>query len=301
MLKKFIVAILLLFLLTSDFHFARAAEDEPPVPPGQDPGGVAVALIDSGINYTLPHLSGRLARDKKGKMLGFDFADNNAIPYDIVPGRTGLVTIHHGTSVAGILVNEAPQVRLVPYRFHPENHDSFASIVEHIAKGPARIASMPLGGYRKKDWLAFQRAAKAHPEILFVVSAGNDGRDIDANPVYPAGFGLANAITVTSTDNFGRLPHESNWGVKNVDISTPGERIATRDHLGAIKQASGSSYAVPRIAALAARLKAANPAWGTQQLKAAIMKHAVPSPAERTPRTAHGWIPNPALAGPAAQ
>lgn len=301
MLKNYPAAILLLILLTTGFHFARAAEGEPPVPAGHDPGGVAVALIDTGINYTLAHLSGRLARDEHGEMLGFDFADEDNLPYDIVPGRTGPVATHHGTSVAGILVNEAPRVRLVPYRFHPKNHDSFASIVEHIAKGPARIASMPLGGYRKKDWQAFQRAAKAHPEILFILSAGNDGWNIDAEPVYPASFDLPNTITVTSTDDFGRLPNDSNWGVKYVDISTPGERITTRDHLGAIKQASGSSYAVPRIAALAARLKAANPAWETQQLKRAVLKLAAPSPAERTPRTAHGWIPNPALAGPAAK
>lgn len=279
---------------------AMADNGEPPVPPGEDPGGVAVALIDSGVNYTLPHIARRLARDEKGNLTGRDFADDDGRPYDVVPGRNGPVALHHGSSVASILLREAPQARLVPYRFHPSDYASFAKIVAHMAKGPAHIAVMALGGYRERDWRPFRDTAAMHPEILFVLSAGNDGRNIDDEPIYPASFGLANTVVVASTDAFGRLPAESNWGPETVDVSTPGERITTRDHQGAIKQASGSSYAVPRIAALAARLKAAHPGWGTQELKAELLELAAPSP-ERVKRTRHGWIPNPALAGPEAK
>jgi subtilisin family serine protease len=276
-----------------------AGEGEPPVPPGRDPGGVTVALIDSGVNYTLPHIAPRLARDARGKLLGHDFDDGDNEPFDVVPGREGAAfALHHGTSVASILLREAPNVRLVPYRFNPRDFGSFAHIVEHIAKGPARIATMALGGSRQEDWRPFAEAAAAHPEILFIVSAGNDGRDIDHEPVYPASFDLQNMIVVTSSDDFGRTPDESNWGVKSVDISTPGEQITTRDHRGATRQASGSSYAVPRIAALAARLKEANPDWGTQALKSAVLAFAVSPPRAKAPRTRHGWIVNPALAGP---
>ncbi len=280
---------------------AAAGEGEPPVPPGTDPGGVAVALIDSGVNYTLAHVRNRLARDHQGALIGYDFADNDATPFDIVPGRNGPIDLHHGTSVASILLREAPKARLVPYRFHPRDYGSFARIVNHIARSPARIAIMALGGYKKRDWMSFQQAALAHPEILFVISAGNDGRDIDKKPVYPAGFGIANAIVVASSDDFGRLPLDSNWGVRTVDISTPGEQLETRDHKGAIKKASGSSYAVPRVAALAVRLKAAHPDWDTQALKNAIVELAAPSPGERQPRTRHGWIANPAIAGPVGE
>lgn len=277
---------------------AGAGQSEPPVPPGRDPGGVAVALIDSGVNYTLTHITKRLARDAHGKLIGFDFADGDTRPYDIVPGRNGAIDLHHGTSVASILLREAPAARLVPYRFHPKDYRSFASIVTHIAAGPARIAVMALGGYKEKNWQAFKQAALAHRDILFVISAGNDGRNLDKKPIYPAGFGIANAIVVASSDDFGRLPRDSNWGAQTVDVSTPGEQLVTRDHTGAIKKASGSSYAVPRIAALAARLKAVHPGWDAQALKEAIIKLAGPSPGERVPRTRYGWIANPALAGP---
>lgn len=276
---------------------ADAASHEPPLPAGADPGGVAVALIDTGVNYTLPQIAPRLARDASGDLIGFDFQDGDRRPFDLQPGHDPERGRRHGTIVASILLREAPQARLVPFRFKADGFDSFARIVEQVAHGPARIVSMSLGGYKREDWESFRATASAYPEILFVVSAGNDGRDIDAEPVYPASFDLPNLLVVTSSDAFGRLPPESNWGTRGVDVSTPGEHIEALDHRGARVRASGSSYAAPRIAALAARLQAKHPDWDTQALKSAILGLAAPSPGERTPRTKHGWIANPALVG----
>lgn len=277
-----------------------AAQDaaEPPLPAAPDPGGIAVALIDTGVNYTLPHIAPRLARDGKGGILGFDFQDGDRRPFDLAPGQDARTGRRHGTRVATILLAEAPRARLVPYRFKAGAFDVFARIVEHIASGPARIVALPLGGHRKSDWEPLRRAMAAHPELLFVVSAGNDGRNIDERPVYPAAFGLPNALVVTSTDAFGRLARGSNWGPGTVDVSTPGEQLPTIDHAGTRLVASGSSFAVPRIAALAARIGAAHPDWTTPQLRQAIVAAAVASPGERARRTRFGWIANPALVEP---
>src|SRR5690606_5000302 len=48
-------AMALLALLAPIEATARATD--PRVPPGTDPGGIAVALISTGIDYTLPHIS----------------------------------------------------------------------------------------------------------------------------------------------------------------------------------------------------------------------------------------------------
>lgn len=272
---------------------AVAGPKKPAIPPGADPGGIAVAHIDTGVNYTLPDIASRLARAADGGILGYDFADDDRQPFDLAPGRKGPSAIRHGTGVAAILLREAPQARLIPYRFKADDPSVFAKIVNAIATSPARIAAMPLGGYHEKDWLAFRDAAMAHPEILFILSAGNEGWNLDERRVFPAAFGLENAIVVTSTDPFARIPADSNWGPGTVDISTPAERLNSVTHEGAPVLVSGSSYAVPRIAALAARLKARNPKWTTAQLKSAILSFAGPSPADRTPVTKHGWIPDP--------
>lgn len=280
---------------------ALAGMREPSVPHGKDPGGVAVAIIDSGVNYTLPPVANRLARDKNGEILGYDFQDRDKRPFDLVPGQKPESGRHHGTRVAGIFLREAPAARLVPYRYRAHSFETFGEIVEAIAKCPARIVIMSLGGYQKGDWETFYKAATAHPELLFIISAGNDGRNVDEEPIYPSGFRLPNAIVVGSTDDFGRLPAASNWGPNTVDISTPGENIETFDHTGAKTVVSGSSFAVPRIAALAARLAAKRPDWTATDIKKAIIAFAGPSPGDRIKRTRYGWIPNPALAGPAVR
>lgn len=267
------------------------------MPPGTDPGGIAVALIDTGVDYTLPHIARRLARDGAGALIGYDFEDGDVRPFDRVPGREGAAGARHGTRVASILLREAPATRLVVYRFKAGDFESFARAVDAIAAGPARIVALSLGSYRREDWQPFALKAQANRELLFVMSAGNDGRNIDESPVYPASLRLDNALVVTSTDAFGRFPPQSNWGTATVDIATPGERIETIDAGGARVLASGSSFAVPRIAALAARLKAHHPDWDVARLKQAITDLAIASPGERRPRVRYGWIANPALAG----
>ena len=298
-MRDFFRVLFLIATLTPALSLAGA--DEPAVPAGNDPGGVAVAIIDSGVNYTLKEIASRLARDADGNLIGYDFHDDDRLPFDLVPGQRQENGRHHGTRVAAIFLREAPGARLVPYRYRAHSFETFAAIVETIAKCPARIVIMSLGGYQKDDWAHFAREAEAHPEILFIMSAGNDGRNVDEKPIYPSGYKLPNALVVASTDNFGRLPVASNWGPETVDISTPGENLESIDHLGAKTFVSGSSFAVPSIAALAARFQSAHPEWNAKDIKQAILKLAGPSPGDRTKRTRYGWIANPALSGPATQ
>ena len=92
---------------------------------------------------------------------------------------------------------------------------------------------MSMGSGDKGDWRCFQDAAARNPQILFVVSAGNDGKDIDRQPVYPAALTLSNMLVVTSSDSFGRLGRGSNVGASSVDVMVPGERADVIDHRGA--------------------------------------------------------------------
>lgn len=81
--------------------------------------GVAVALIDSGLNSSLPEFRGRL-RDP-----GFDYVENQVGTFD----RVG-----HGTQMAGILAANkdnqgmhgvAFNAQLIPYRFGDDNEPFF--------------------------------------------------------------------------------------------------------------------------------------------------------------------------------
>ncbi len=265
----------------------------PPVPAGEDSGGVAVALLDTGLAYTLDMFAKRLARDGAGVPYARDFADDDDRPFDVAPGSPRFFPRRHGTAVASILVREAPDVRLIPVRYPGGKFERYGDAVDYIASTPARIVIMPLGSFLTYHWTQFRAAVQKHKDILFVVSAGNDGRDIDAEPLYPASFDEDNILSVTSTDAFGQIAPDSNWGRRHVDLAVPAERVEVVDHRGARGRASGSSYAVPRVAALAARLQAAHPEWPASRLKQEILSLAAPLATQDKP-VAAGWIPNPA-------
>lgn len=282
-------------------HFDRELNPEgpgeplnPDVPEGRDPGGIAIAHIDSGVNYLLPEIAGRLARAEDGTMLGYDFWDRDERPFDIDTGRSAFFPIRHGTSVASVLLREAPDARLVPYRYPRPDLSRLKSLIEHAAAHNIKIAMMPLGSRKRADWEVFAEEARNHPDMLFVVSAGNDGRNLDVDPLYPAALELENMIVVTSSDASGRLAPGSNWGVGSVDIMAPGEQVAVTDHRGAAGFGSGSSFAVPRVAALAARLAERNPDWNAKALKAAIRARTGRSFERGGAKVGWGWIPNPA-------
>lgn len=263
-----------------------------PWPPGQDPGGVRVGLIDSGLAYDLPLFRDRLARDEDGRPVGYDYWDLDPWPYDGDVARGPFLPIRHGTAVASILAREAPDAALVPFRYPRPDMSRLADLVERAAAAGVRILAVPLGSRTRDDWSAFAEALARH-DILAVVSAGNDGRDIDADPVWPAALGLDQMIVVTSSDGSGRLADGSNWGARSVNVMLPAENQPVIDFRGASGSASGTSYAVPRLAALAARLLEADPRQSTTSLKAAILARAIPSPYEDRPATSAGWIPDP--------
>ncbi|MGJ3261323.1 MAG: S8 family peptidase [Rhodospirillales bacterium] len=267
----------------------------PAVPDAADPGGVTVGLIDSGVNYTIEPFRNRLARDDEGKLIGRDFWDGDDRPFDIDTGRTPFFPLHHGSAVMSVLIREAPMVRVIPVRYPRPDMAKMADAVAWLADKGVRVVNLAMGSNSREEWQAFNEAARQHPRMLFIISAGNDGRDIDRDPVYPAALGLANAIVVTSSEPDGRLARGSNFGARSVDIMTPGERIPVTDHRGAPGKASGSSFAVPRITALAVRALAANPDWHGPELRDWILKRARPLSGPK--QTRYGWIPDP-LDGP---
>ena len=251
---------------------------------------MTVAVVDSGIAYDLPVLAARLARDDSGRILGYDYWDLDPYPYDLNTAASPFFPRRHGTTVASLLVAEVPDIRLLPYRYPRPDMARFAELIAAADEAGATIVALPMGSRNADDWAAFKAAAARHTHMLFIVSAGNDGRDIDRDPVYPAAFDLDNMIVVTSAEDDGRLAPGSNWGTTAVDLMVPAERRQALNHLGAAIQVSGASYAVPRVAALAARLQAANPNWAAEQLKDAILARAEPAPSSGPSPTRFGWI-----------
>ncbi len=252
-----------------------------------------VGLVDSGVNYRLTEINTRLARDGDGRLIGHDFWELDALPYDAHLLGGGFFVQRHGTRTASLLLAEAPEVELVPYRYPRPDMHRMRDLVAHAARHGVALVGLPLGGYRADEWDAFAEAARAHPDLLFIASAGNDGWDIDEQPVYPAALELDNLVVVTSADDFARPAERTNWGRASVDFLVPAENLRVLDYSGETTFASGSSYAVSRALALAARIKQANPDWQAADLVAELRRRYA-SP------LAQGWASGGYIADPRA-
>ena len=253
----------------------------------------AVAMVDAGVNYLLPFIGDRLARDADGEIFGFDYWDMDQRPFDANPVRSPFFPQRHGTQTASLLLLEAPGAHLVPYRYPRPDMTRMADLIDDAAAKGVVVFNMSLGGNRSQEWRAFGEAAAAHAQMLFVVSAGNNGRDIDSQPVYPASLGLENMLVVSSADSTGRPAQGSNWGRESVDLLVPAEELLVTDFYGLPKVVSGSSYAAARVSALAACLLQDNPEWRAAELKAAIVALAQSPSGENAAYSTHGYLPDP--------
>jgi hypothetical protein len=168
---------------------AVAQERKPPVPPGRDPGGVAIALLSTGIDYTSPQLAQRLARDGEGELIGWDVEDRDRQPFDRSRGDTRPEWGGDSTAIAGYLGGDG--TRLVPVRVNPADPVSLARAVAFVAKTPARVAILPIWGAEREAWEPFRQAASHFKDVLLIVPAGEG-----SEPVYPAALGLDNVLLV---------------------------------------------------------------------------------------------------------
>ncbi len=253
----------------------------------------AVAMVDAGVNYLLPLIGNRLARDSDGEILGYDYWDLDQRPFDANPVRSAFFPQRHGTQTASLMLLEAPGAHLVPYRYPRPDMTRMADLIDDAAAKGVVILNMSLGGNRADEWRTFAEAAAAHAGMLFVVSAGNNGRDIDSQPVYPASLDLDNMLVVSSADADGRPAEGSNWGRQAVDLLVPAEEMLVTDFYGLPKIVSGSSYAAARVSALAACLLLENPEWRAAELKAAIVALAEAPSGEKAAYSTHGYLADP--------
>ena len=249
-----------------------------------------LALVDTGVNYNLPKVQEHLALNSQGQLIGYDFWDDDNRPFDKDPRKNIFFPSHHGTSVFSVLTQNLGDLKIAIYRFPANNMCRFSNLIEHAESAGVRIINLSMGSSSADDWECFYETAKRHVDILFVVSAGNGGFNIELNQVFPASFDLGNIVVVTSADHFGHLPRHSNYGVKSVDFMISAEQVDVFDHRGAYSTTGGSSYAAPMLAALATRFLAQNELATTRDIVKFLESRAIKKGSNLVK---FGWIPDP--------
>ena len=227
---------------------------------------VMIAICDTGVSATQPDLVPVLRAD-----LGHNSADGSA--------NWAPVT-NHGTLVAGAaaaavdnaigVAGVARGASILPIRI-TNRQDGSASVsdaaacITYAADHGARVInlSFEMAGSAAIDDAA--RYARAKGALTFV-GAGNEGID----PGWPD---LPNIIAVGATEPGDTHARYSNYGAF-VDISAPGTGIMTTWPDGHYDAASGTSFAAPVAAGVAALIFGANPGLTADQAQGILFETA---------------------------
>jgi hypothetical protein len=170
---------------------------KPRLPPGQDPGGVAIAILCTGIDYTIPDIAQRLARDGEGELIGWDLVSGDNRPFNANAADTS--SAWGGDPNALVKVIGRPGRRVVPVRIDTSDPASLAAAVSFIRQTPARIVVVPMWTRHDGEWAAFGAAIATAAGLLFIVAAPGEG----IGPAWPAAFGHSNVLVVGAAANPG--------------------------------------------------------------------------------------------------
>jgi len=256
---------------------------------------MVVGVIDSGVDYNHPDLAGNIwtnlgeiagdgiDNDSNGyidDVRGWDFAFNDNDPMDVDGHGTHVAgtiaaTGNNSLGVIGVAWNKA---KIMPLRFLDDSGSGATSnailAIDYATAKRVKVTNNSWGGLLPIPNKALEDAIKAAGEqgALFVAAAGNESRNTDLVPAYPASYDLPNIISVAATDHNDKLSYFSNYGKNSVDLAAPGSEIYSTLPGGNYGFLSGTSMASPHVAAAVALVWAKDPTLTPAQVKNRLLK-----------------------------
>jgi subtilisin family serine protease len=275
----------------------------------------AIGIIDNGVLYTHPDLIANIwvnpgetanGLDDDGNgyiddIRGWDWVDDDNAPL----GSDG-----HGTrnaGLAGAVGNNAKGIagvawncKLVCLRFLGPagglESDAIAALQYCVNKN-IKISNnswSSAANYSQALYNAINAARTAGH--LFVCASANLAKDLDnTGPDYPSSYNLDNIISVAATTDKDLLWPQSNYGAISVDLGAPGHKVLSTTVNNGYNFGSGTSFASPHVAGVAALVWGKNPAWTYAQVRTRILTTVRPIPA-LSGKTATGGVVNAAAA-----
>lgn len=241
-----------------------------------DATAIPIAVLDSGVSYSHPDLSGSVDTALAWSSDKTNNADDVVSPY-------------HGTAVAGVLgargnnnlliAGVCWQARIIPIKVIPGTNSTLAAGIDHARINGAKVLNISLGSSEYSQALHDAVISAKNAGMILVCAAGNNGRNIDASPpypVYPAYFGDDNIISVAASNSSEAIVSNTNYGSTSVDLAAPGDAIYTLSPPATYQHVVGTSFAAPYVAGSCALLWAKSPSLSYQQVRSCILSTVTP-------------------------
>jgi subtilisin family serine protease len=227
---------------------------------------VHIAIVDIGVDWHHPDLSGNILKNPSGQLIGYDFGGLNGTP-DNDPSEDS--TVFHGTHVAGIaaavtnnkigIASIGNKCKIIPIKASRYDQHS-AQGIPYVVYGfegiklavdmGAKVVNCSWGGnsYSYAEQATIDYAVSKG--TLVVASQGNDGKAI---PFYPADYnGVLSVGWLHTKDD--QKSSAGNYGTM-VKVYAPGDTILstwpTKSGFLYTNALSGSSMSAPLVSGLA--------------------------------------------------
>lgn len=232
--------------------------------------GVVVAVLDTGVDINHTEFAGQIWTNEKeiagngidddangyiDDVNGWDFINRDNLPLD---------DNSHGTHVAGIIDQVAPDVKIMPVKVM--NNSGFGGIsgiawgIRYAVENGANIINLSLGSTFYTNTLRSALIYATSKGVLVTMAAGNNGT---ATPIYPAAFaneyGIAVGAYTSWSNKSGSVPLDY--------VVAPGNGIYSTIPNNRWGNKSGTSMAAPVVAGIAALLKSANSSFTPTQIE----------------------------------
>lgn len=191
---------------------------------------IIVGLVDSGVDTSHPHLEGRIIR-------GWNFIDNNDDVTD---------EVNHGTHVAGIIVDNSEDAKIMPLKFTDSEEGSITNMVRAIkfaVDNRAQVINLSMGMKTESKTLKEAISYAQDQNVIVVAAAGNYNSD---GKYYPAV--LDDVISVAAVNKAKKKTYISNFG-DWVDFSALGQDVLSTIPGGEFAYGNGTSQAAPVVTA----------------------------------------------------
>lgn len=218
--------------------------------------GVAVAVVDSGIDAEHPDLKGKVKSSFE-----VTFQDGKC---SIQPSLSG-DAVGHGTACAGIIARVAPEADLHSVKITRGlgMNESFLAGLDYAVKQKMRVINLSLGATTKEMYKPLHDILhRAYRVGCFIVAAASN---LPSEPTYPSVF-TSSVISVTKKESLDPLDFAFQQG--NVyELVAPGVQVQTTWPGGSYRQVTGNSFATPHIVGIIARILEAHPDLKLFQIK----------------------------------